>query len=108
MTDPSRRDYMRVAWQFIARKPFRNDPSRRVRCDWRSLVPKVSLVECHLMPFQDTQVFLLKCNGRMMLLLLLDVTDCVPHLRNSDAERPISLLPGKVSQFRKHLVDPDR
>ena len=54
----SRRDWMIVAWSGSGRtrKSVPSDPSRRVRCDWGCLVPKISLVQCHLVPFQDPVV----------------------------------------------------
>jgi hypothetical protein len=82
------------------------DPSRRVRCDWVS-TPEVFLVERHLVSFQDAEILLLKCMRTMMLGLVLNITNRLGQLRNSDAKCPIPLLPREVPQFRERLVNPN-
>jgi hypothetical protein len=42
----------------------------------------------------------------MVFELLLDVTDGLGYLRDANAKGSVPLLPGKVSQFRKGVMDP--
>ena len=44
----------------------------------------------------------------MMFELLLYVMDRFLKLRDTDAERAIALLPSKVSEVRKGLINPSR
>jgi len=74
---------MIVARQFTAWNPCKKrDPSRRDGVI-ASLVPKVSLVECHRVLPQYRQIFLLECSGPMMCRLLLDVANRLRHLCDS-------------------------
>jgi len=61
-----------------------------------------------LMPLQKRQVFLLKSSGPMMFDLILDGMNGFRQLRDAHAESAITLLPAKVVQLSKSLVNPGR
>ena len=48
------------------------------------------------MLFQDPPEFLIESHPGVMLLLRVDVFNCIFHLRNADAEGAIGVLPGKL------------
>ena len=60
-----------------------------------------------LMPLQKRQVFLWKSSGPMMFDLILDVNGFW-QLRDAHTESAITLLPAKVVQLSKSLVNPGR
>jgi hypothetical protein len=61
-----------------------------------------------LMPLQKRQVFLWKSSGPMMFDLILDGMNGFRQLRDAHAESAITLLPAKVVQLSKSLVNPGR
>ena len=61
-----------------------------------------------LMPLQKRQVFPLKSSGPMMFDLILDVMNGFWPLRDAHTESAITLLPAKVVQLSKSLVNPGR
>ncbi len=71
-------------------------------------VPQIFVVETELMPLQKRQVFLLKSSGPMMFDLILDVMNGFWQLRDAHTESAITLLPAKVVQLSKSLVNPGR
>ena len=58
------------------------------------------------MPFEKRQIFVFKGPGSVMFELLFDVLDGFRYLRDSNAKGAVTLLPGKVSQFRKREMYP--
>jgi hypothetical protein len=61
-----------------------------------------------LMPLQKRQVFPLKSSGPMMFDLILDVMNGFWQRRDAHTESAITLLPAKVVQLSKSLVNPGR
>ena len=57
----------------------------------------VSLIVLHFMPFQKGQELLLKSLRTMMLRLRLDVRHGPIHLRDSETESTVALLPAEIS-----------
>jgi hypothetical protein len=66
--------------------------------------------DCDLgvMPLQKRQVFLMKSSGPMMFDLILDGMNGFWQLRDAHTESAITLLPAKVVQLSKSLVNPGR
>ena len=61
-----------------------------------------------LMPLQKRQVFLWKSSGPMMFDLISDRMNGFWQLRDAHTESAITLLPAKVVQLSKSLVNPGR
>ena len=61
-----------------------------------------------LMALQKRQVFLWKSSGPMMFDLILDGMNGFWQLRDAHTESAITLLPAKVVQLSKSLVNPGR
>jgi len=60
------------------------------------------------MPLQKRQVFLWKSSVPMTFDLILDVMNGFWQLRDAHTESAITLLPAKVVQLSKSLVNPGR
>ena len=61
-----------------------------------------------LMPLQKRHLFLWKSSGPMMFDLILDAMNGFWQLRDAHTESAITLLPAKVVQLSKSLVNPGR
>ena len=72
------------------------------------LIPEVFFVAICAVFLEEGQILFLKGSRPMMFELLLDVIDRFLKLRDTNAERTITLLPGKVSEIWKGLVNPSR
>src|SRR5687768_16581052 len=70
--------------------------------------PHISHVVFDTVPFQDRQEFFLERFLSVVLHLGIDVTNRRFNLRDADAERTVSFLPGKAPQVRESVVDPFR
>ena len=92
----------RSAWVAMQRGPVPEGRSKSLS------VPQIFVVETELMPLQKRQVFLLKSSGPMMFDLILDVMNSFWQLRDAHTESAITLLPAKVVQLSKSLVNPGR
>ena len=90
------------AWVAMQRGPVPEGRSKSLS------VPQIFVVETELMPLQKRQVFLLKSSGPMMFDLILDVMNGFWQLRDAHTESAITLLPAKVVQLSKSLVNPGR
>jgi len=88
------------AWVAIQKDP----PSRR---DGRSHCQsqRIFVVETELMPLQKRYVFLLKSSGPMVFDLILDVMNGFWQLGDAHTESAITLLPTKVVQLSKSLMN---
>src|SRR5271165_180453 len=88
------------AWVAIQKDP----PSRRDgRSDCQS--QRIFVVETELMPLQKRYVFLLKSSGPMVFDLILDVMNGFWQLGDAHTESAITLLPTKVVQLSKSLMN---
>ena len=92
----------RSAWVAMQRGPVPEGRSKSLS------VPQIFVVETELMPLQKRQVFLLKSSGPMMFDLILDVMNGFWQLRDAHTESAVTLLPAKVVQLSKGLVNPGR
>ena len=103
----------RSAWAAMQRGPV---PKGRPK-SWS--VPQIFVVETEprheqatarrmLMPLQKRQVFLWKSSGPMMFDLISDRMNGFWQLRDAHTESAITLLPAKVVQLSKSLVNPGR
>ncbi len=92
----------RSAWVAMQRGPVPEGRSKSLS------VPQIFVVETELMPLQKRQVFLWKSSGPMMFDLILDVMNGFWQLRDAHTENAITLLPAKVVQLSKSLVNPGR
>ena len=70
-------------------------------------VPQIFVVETEPR-LQKRQVFLWKSSGPMMFDLILDGMNGFWQLRDAHTESAITLLPAKVVQLSKSLVNPGR
>ena len=91
----------RSAWVAMQRGPVPQGRSK----SWS--VPQIFLVETEPR-LQKRQVFLWKSSGPMMFDLILDVMNGFWQLRDAHTESAITLLPAKVVQLSKSLVNPGR
>ena len=71
-------------------------------------VPEIFVVETELMPLQKRYVFLLKSSGPMVFDLILDVMNGFWQLGDAHTESAITLLPTKIVQLSKSLMNPGR
>jgi len=92
----------RSAWVAMQRGPVPEGRSKSLS------VPQIFVVETELMPLQKRQVFLWKSSGPMMFDLILDVMNGFWQLGDAHSESAITLLPAKVVQLSKSLVNPGR
>src|SRR5271165_1872036 len=93
---------VRSAWVAIQKDPV---PEGRPK-SWS--VPEIFVVETELMPLQERYVFLLKSSGPMVFDLILDVMNGFWQLRDAHTESAITLLPTKIVQLSKSLMNPGR
>ena len=92
----------RSAWIAMQRDPVPEGRSKSLS------VPQIVVVETELMPLQKRQVFLWKSSAPMMFDLILDVMNGFWQLRDAHTESAITLLPARVVQLSKSLVNPGR